>query len=115
MLPVPEDPHTAGHSACSKQSCSALALLHAGGVRRSLPVLCVTLALAPLRLLSGPVLEAARAWGAWREHMAESAADPQVGLDSQDLAQLMTQRQRDRVSACERVLWWLTHFSLKPS
>ena len=43
-------------------------------------MLCMTLALAPLRLLSDPVLEAARAWGAWREHMAESVADPQVGL-----------------------------------
>lgn len=50
-----------------------------GGARRSLPVLCVTLALAPLRLLSDPVLEASRAWAAWREHMAQSVADPQVG------------------------------------
>lgn len=74
------------------RSDSELALLHASCARRSLPVLCVTLALAPLRLLSDPVLETARAWSAWREHMAESVADPQVGWDFALFCKVMTPR-----------------------
>ncbi|KAK9826817.1 hypothetical protein WJX81_003947 [Elliptochloris bilobata] len=45
---------------------------------RSLPMLCATLALAPLRLLSDPGVEAVRACTAWCEHMAEMAATSQV-------------------------------------
>jgi len=56
-----------------------------GRARSSLPRLCASLALAPLRLLTDPAVAAVQACAAWRGYMAQTAA--QVRPDCERLPQ----------------------------
>ncbi len=65
----------------SRVSGSVLSPRHVDALepaRSSLPRLCASLALAPLRLLTDPAVAAVQACAAWRGYMAQTAAPAQV-------------------------------------